>query len=182
MSNIIIPLETIATKILLLRDEKVILDIHLSDLYDVETRVLKQAVRRNIERFPLDFMFELEDDEIELLVSQNVIPSKKILGGARPFAFTETGVAMLSSVLKNKKAIDINIAIMRTFIKLRKALNDNTKLMRRLDDIEYKSADHNKKIMLIFEYLKQFEEAKQKEINISKRKRIGFKTYDSQEE
>ncbi|MCX6232912.1 MAG: ORF6N domain-containing protein [Bacteroidetes bacterium] len=108
----------IASKIVILRDEKVILDVHLAELYEVETRVLKQAVRRNIGRFPDDFMYQLTDAEIEDVVSQNVIPSKRHLGGAIPFAFTESGVAMLSSVLNSKKAIYVNIAIMRTFTKL----------------------------------------------------------------
>lgn len=105
----------IASKIITIRDEKVILDVHLAELYEVETRVLKQAVRRNRERFPADFMYELTNAEIEEVVSQNVIPSKKYFGGAVPYAFTENGVAMLSGVLNSKKAIDINIAIMRAF-------------------------------------------------------------------
>ena len=95
----------IASKIITIREEKVILDVHLAELYEVETRVLKQAVRRNRDRFPVDFMYELIDDEIEYVVSQNVIPSKRHLGGAVPFAFTENGVAMLSSVLTSKRAI-----------------------------------------------------------------------------
>jgi hypothetical protein len=112
----------IASKITTLRDESVLLDVHIAGFYGVETRVLKQAVRRNKGRFPADFMYELTPDEIEYVVSQNVIPSKRHFGGARPFAFTENGVAMLSSVLNSKKAIEINIAIMRTFTMIRKAL------------------------------------------------------------
>src|SRR6186713_1450685 len=99
--------ERIIQKIVLLREEKVILDVHLAELYGVETRALKQAVRRNIDRFPVDFMFELTEDEIKTVVSQNVIPHKKYLGGSQPFAFTETGVAMLSSVLKSHTAIEM---------------------------------------------------------------------------
>lgn len=96
----------------MIRNQKVMLDFDLAELYETETRILKQAVRRNIERFPRDFMFELTESEIVLLVSQSVIPSKSKLGGAKPYAFTEQGVAMLSSVLNNEKAIEINIAIM----------------------------------------------------------------------
>src|ERR1700742_1132903 len=96
----IVPQERIVSKIILLRDERIILDIHLSELYDVETRVLKQAVRRNLSRFPPDFMFELTESEIDAVVSHSVIPHKKYLGGSTPFAFTESGVAMLSTVLK----------------------------------------------------------------------------------
>lgn len=103
--------EKIIKKIVLLRDEKIILDVHLAELYGVETRVLKQAVRRNIDRFPEDFMFELTEEEIETVVSQNVIPHKKFLGGATPFAFTETGVAMLSSVLKSASAIEMKLLL-----------------------------------------------------------------------
>jgi hypothetical protein len=109
-----------------MRDEKVMLDFHLAELYGIETRVLKQAVKRNIERFPDDFMFELTENK---LVSQLVIPSKSYTGGAVPFAFTETGVAMLSSVLKSKLAVGINIAIMRTFIMLRKMLYNFKELL-----------------------------------------------------
>jgi hypothetical protein len=97
-ASVIVPEERIVKRILLIRGEKVILDIHLAELYGVETRTLKQAVKRNIKRFPDDFMYELEEDEVQLVVSQNVIPHKKYFGGAKPFAFTETGVAMLSSV------------------------------------------------------------------------------------
>jgi hypothetical protein len=102
----------IASKIFPIREEKVILDVHHAELYEVETRVLKQAVRRNRDRFLYDFMYELTDVEIEHVVSQKVIPSKRHLGGAVPFAFTENGVAMLSSVLTSKRAIEVNIAIM----------------------------------------------------------------------
>ncbi len=94
--------EKIIRKIVFLRQEKVILDVHLAELYKVETRALKQAVRRNMERFPEDFMFKLSDKEIKLVVSQNVIPHKKYLGGAAPFAFTESGVAMFKSPKKSQ--------------------------------------------------------------------------------
>ena len=99
-TTIIIPQEQIIQKIMLLREEKVMLDVHFAEMYGVETRALKQAVRRNFDLFPDDFMFELTPEEIDIVVSQNVIPSRKHLGGSAPFAFTETGVAMLSSVLK----------------------------------------------------------------------------------
>ena len=114
------PEEKIIRKIVVLRNEKIMLDVDLAELYGVETRVLKQAVRRNADRFPEDLMFELRADEVDELVSQNVIPDKKQLGGAFPFAFTETGIAMLSSVLKSERAIEMNIFIMRTFVALRK--------------------------------------------------------------
>ena len=107
------------------------LDFQLAELYQVETRALKQAVRRNIERFPADFMFELSVDEIEDLVSQNVIPGLGKLGGAIPMAFTEQGVSMLSSVLRGKRAVEVNITIMRAFVRLRELLASNADLFRK---------------------------------------------------
>jgi len=95
MKSLVIPQEQIINKIIILREEKVLLDVHIAEIYRVETRALKQAVRRNADLFPDDFMFILKEQEIEAVVSQNVIPSKQHLGGSAPFAFTETGVAML---------------------------------------------------------------------------------------
>jgi hypothetical protein len=112
-------LELIKRSILEIRGKKVMLDMDLATIYEVETRVLKQAVRRNLDRFPEDFMFELTFEEMNNLVSQFVIPTLNHFGGAKPFAFTEQGVAMLSSVLKSKKAIQMNIAIMRAFVLMR---------------------------------------------------------------
>jgi hypothetical protein len=128
--------EKIIKRIVFLREEKIILDVHLAELYGVETRALKQAVRRNLGRFPADFMFELTDEEIESVVSQNVIPHKKYLGGAKPFAFTEIGVAMLSSVLNSQAAIEMNIVIMRTFVALRKAASNYKEIMQILADMQ----------------------------------------------
>lgn len=112
------------------------LDFELAELYETETRTLKQAVRRNSNRFPEDFMFELTNDEMNHLVSQFVIPSKSKFGGASPFAFTEQGVAMLSSVLNNERAIEINIAIMRSFVSLRKFALTYEELTKRVTEIE----------------------------------------------
>jgi hypothetical protein len=164
MNELLIPEERIASRILLIRNEKVMLDIHLSDLYGIETRTLKQAVKRNIERFPADFMFELTDNEVNNLVSHFVIPSKSYLGGAVPYAFTETGVAMLSSVIKSRLAVEINIAIMRTFIVLRKALSNYGELLIWKDEIEKKFSEQDDQIMKVIEFLKQFEQAKKQEL------------------
>lgn len=165
----------IASKIITLRDEKLILDVHLAEFYGVETRVLKQAVRRNRDRFPNDFMYELTDIEIDDVVSQSVIPSKRHFGGAVPFAFTENGVAMLSSVLKSKIAIEINIAIMRTFTMLRKALLLQKDITQEIGNIKRELSGQGDKILLIFEYLKKVEESNQQQIDQANRKRIGFK-------
>ncbi|MCC5916692.1 MAG: ORF6N domain-containing protein [Cryomorphaceae bacterium] len=173
--NLIIPQERILNRIVVIRDEKVMLDVHLAELYEVETRTLKQAVRRNLDLFPEDFMFELTEPEIEIVVSQNVIPTKQHLGGAKPFAFTETGVAMLSSVLKSKRAKEMNVAIMRTFVALRKLALGYAEIMGELEEIRNRVVGHDDQINLIFEYLKQFEQSKKQSIEHQKREKIGFK-------
>ena len=124
------------------RGVQVMLDRDLAHFYGIENRALKQAVKRNPARFPDDFMFELSDSEIELLVSQNVIPSKKYLGGARPFAFTEQGVASLSSVLQSEKAIAINIQIMRAFVAMRRFIATNAQVFQRLGAVERKQIEY----------------------------------------
>lgn len=171
----IVPEERILNRIVVLRTEKVMLDVHLAELYGVENRALKQAVRRNMDLFPDDFMFVLTVEEIESVVSQNVIPSKQHLGGAIPFAFTETGIAMLSSVLKSKRAKEMNIAIMRTFVALRKMALNYSEIMGTLDEIRKQVTGHDGQINLIFEYLKQFEQTKQNELNQKERIKIGYK-------
>ena len=161
-------LEIIQQQIIELRGQKVMLDFHLSELYKIETRTLKQAVRRNNDRFPADFMFELNESEIEYLVSQFVIPSKSKLGGAKPFAFTEQGVAMLSSVLNSDKAIAINIAIMRTFVSLRQFAMNYKELTDKVTDIEKQFPD----IYKILNYLMDKEKTTTPKFE---RNKIGFK-------
>lgn len=139
------PLETITHRILLLREQKVLLDADLSMLYGVETKVLLQAVKRNLERFPEDFMFQLTNHEFNVLRSQSVTSSSEALetlrwGGRRtaPYAFTEQGVAMLSSVLRSERAIQVNIEIMRAFVRLRQMLATNAELSQKLTALEKK--------------------------------------------
>jgi|SRR3989338_5527655 len=141
----------IETQILLIRGQKVMLSVHLAALYEVEPRVLIQAVKRNIERFPEDFMFQLNAEEFANLKSQIVISS---WGGARtaPYAFTEQGVAMLSSVLRSSRAIQVNIAIMRTFVQLRQMLSSNAELSRKLVALE---KNYDIKFKAIFEAIHQ---------------------------
>ena len=139
-------------RILLLRGQKVMLDFDLAELYGVETRALKQAVRRNSDRFPEDFMFKLIDEEVEQMVSQNVIPSRGKLGGAVPMAFTEQGVAMLSSVLRSSRAVQVNIAIMRAFVRLRELLLTNADLARKLDASEKK---YDAQFRVVFDAIRQ---------------------------
>ena len=136
----IIPAERIQQSILLIRSEKVMLDRDLAVLYGVETKVFNQAVKRNIERFPPDFMFQLTDAESKTLRSQIVTSKEEGRGGTRynPYAFTEQGIAMLSSVLRSKQAVEVNIAIMRTFVQLRRILADNSLLRKKIESMEKK--------------------------------------------
>jgi len=152
----IIPTEQIERLILLIRGHKVLLDTDLAVLYGVETRVLIQAVKRNSNRFPTDFMFQLSDEEADLLRSQIVI-SKNRRGGRRylPYVFTEQGVAMLSSVLKSKRAVEINIEIMRAFVRLREMILSNKDLARKLDALEHKLESHDVNIRSLFEAIRQ---------------------------
>ncbi len=148
--NQLIQTENIKNMIFTLRGQQVMIDRDLAVLYQVETRALKQAVKRNIERFPADFMFELTDDEIDFMVSQNVIPSRQHLGGAKPYAFTEQGVSMLSSVLKSKIAISVNIAIFRAFAKMRKYLLENATFFQKFAYIEQKLWQHDQNFEKVF--------------------------------
>jgi hypothetical protein len=155
MSKDIIPLEQIAQRILYQRGQKAILDFDIATLYGIETRALKQAVRRNLTRFPDDFMFELSAREIEIVVSQFVIPTRRKFGGAAPMAFTEQGVAMLSSVLNSERAVKVNIAIMRAFLKLRETLETNRELAQKFAELEKRVGKHDEKIDAIFEAIRQ---------------------------
>lgn len=165
-------LELIQDKIYNLRDQKVMFDFDLATLYQVETRVLKQAVRRNLKRFPDDFMFVLTDDEINTMVSQNVIPSKKHLGGAAPFAFTEQGVSMLSSVVRSDVAIAINISIIRAFVQLRQLALSHSAINKKLSEIETR---YDKQFKSIYEALDYLLKKDNKELQQKERKQIGYK-------
>ena len=162
----VVPIEVIEGKILLIRGQKVMLDRDLAALYGVETKVLKQAVGRNSKRFPADFMYVLTQEELAILRSQIVTSSS--WGGLRhaPMAFTEQGIAMLSSVLRSDRAIDVNIAIMRTFVKLRRLLESHSDLARKLTDIERKCDDQ---FRLVFDVLKKLTAPPE-----TPRKQIGF--------
>ncbi|MFP4645136.1 MAG: ORF6N domain-containing protein [Candidatus Woesearchaeota archaeon] len=151
MSTTPLSTQSLKDKIHTIRGVQVMLDRDLAELYNVETRALKQAVNRNKERFPTDFMFALNEHEIEYMVSQSVIPSKQHLGGAKPFAFTEQGVANLASVLTSDKAIQMNIEIMRAFVEMRKFLANNAGIFQRLDKLELKQIEHDKNFEHVFE-------------------------------
>lgn len=152
------------------------LDYHLAELYQVETRALKQAVKRNIERFPGDFMFVLTQEEANLLlsigVSQNVIPPAYNFGVAMPMAFTEQGVAMLSSVLRSKVAIEVNISIMRVFVLMRQMVIGYEELLKRIEELEVSTdAQFNELYQALTQLLSQSKQQKE-------RRPVGFVTYN----
>ncbi|MGI8838431.1 MAG: ORF6N domain-containing protein [Pyrinomonadaceae bacterium] len=162
-----VPIERIEKAIFLIRGEKVMLDRDLAPLYGVTTSVLKQAVRRNIERFPRDFMFGLDKTEFEIWRSQFVI-SNADRKGLRypPMAFTEQGVAMLSSVLRSKRAVLVNIEIMRAFVRLRQMLSSNAELAKQLKELERK---YDRQFKVVFDAIRQLMMPPE-----PKRKQIGF--------
>ena len=169
-------LQIIQNKIFEVRGCRVMLDYHLAALYQVETRALKQAVKRNIERFPGDFMFVLTQEEANLLlsigVSQNVIPPAYNFGVAMPMAFTEQGVAMLSSVLRSKVAIEVNISIMRAFVLMRQMAIGYEELSRRIEELEVSTdAQFNELYQALTQLLSQSKQQKE-------RRPVGFVTYN----
>ncbi len=169
-------LQIIQNKIFEVRGCRVMLDYHLAELYQVETRALKQAVKRNIERFPSDFMFVLTQEEANLLlsigVSQNVIPPAYNFGVAMPMAFTEQGVAMLSSVLRSKVAIEVNISIMRAFVLMRQMVIGYEELLKRIEELEVSTdAQFNELYQALTQLLSQSKQQKE-------RRPVGFVTYN----
>lgn len=164
----LVPVESIAQSILLLRGQKVLLDADLAELYGVETKVLLQAVKRNRERFPEDFMFQLTTDEFGNLRSQFVTSS----WGGRRYAPTEQGVAMLSSVLKSPRAIAVNIEVMRAFVRLREMLSSNKELAAKLNELEHKLESHDQAIAGILNAIRELMKPPQP----AKKQSIGFVT------
>ncbi len=170
----IVPVEIIEQRIFLLRGEKVMIDRHLAELYGVDTRTLNQAVKRNIERFPDGFMFQLTNEEREEVITNcdNLAPLR--FARTLPYAFTEQGVAMLSSVLKSKRAIQVNIQIMKTFVALRQMFADNKELSKRLDELERK---YDTQFKVIFDALRQLMKPPE-----PPKRRIGFAVEEKQVE
>jgi hypothetical protein len=162
----LIPVERIEKAIYLIRGEKVMLDRDLAALYEVETRALNQAVGRNRDRFPSDFMFELTREEINGI--SQVVTSSNLKFSRRVTAFTEQGVAMLSSVLRSKRAVQVNVEIMRAFVRLRRMLASNSELSRRLDDLENK---YNRQFKIVFDALRRLMSPPQ-----TGPKQIGFRS------
>jgi hypothetical protein len=168
---VVLPDEVIMTKIFVIRGQKVMIDCNLAELYGVETKRLNEQVKRNISRFPKDFVFQLNDLELQNLMSQFATSS---WGGVRklPYVFTEHGVLMLSSVLNSEKAISVNIQIVRIFTKIREALTDNLSIKLDIEEIKKKLQNQDKNIELVFSYL---DELIEKQENPQPRKQIGFK-------
>jgi len=165
MSNLI-PIEVIKERIFFIRGERVMIDRDLAELYGVETKQLKRQVRRNIDRFPEDFMFELTKEEYDVLRRQFGTLKRGRHAKYPPLAFTEQGVAMLSSVLNSNRAIQVNIAIMRTFTRLRKMLATHAELKKKIEEMEEK---YDKQFRVVFEALRQLLEADEKP-----KRKIGF--------
>jgi len=169
----LVPVERITSKIYLIRNVKVMLDRDLAELYGVETKRLKEQVRRNIERFPEDFMFELTKNELKNWRSQFATSNQDIMGlRIPPFVFTEHGILMLSSVLKSKRAIQVNIQIMRTFTQLRKMLSTHEDLKRKIESMEKK---YDQQFQIVFETIKQLLETDEKP-----KKKIGYTVKEKQ--
>ncbi len=165
----IVHIESIEKKIYFIRGERVMLSTDLAVLYEVEPRVLVQAVKRNIERFPEDFMFQLSKDEFDNLKSQIVTSSWGGLRRATPYAFTEQGVAMLSGVLNSPRAVQVNVEIMRTFVRLRKMLSSNKELAHKLAEHERKIEKHDGEIKVVFDAIRGLMTPPE-----PKKKKIGF--------
>jgi uncharacterized protein YjcR len=168
-SESVVSVERIEKAIFVIRGQKVMLDADLAELYGVETRMLKQAVRRNRKRFPNDFMFELTPEENRSLRSQNVILKRGRHSKYLPFAFTEQGVAMLSSILNSDRAIEVNIAIMRVFVRLREMMATHKELAGRLRELEGRIQEHDEQIVAIFEVIRRLMTPPE-----TQRKKIGF--------
>ena len=172
--EVTIPEEIITHKIHIIRKQKVMIDRDLAELYGVETKYLKRQVKRNKERFPEDFMFEMTKEEFQNWRSQFVTSNSSDKMGLRyaPYVFTEQGVAMLSSVLNSPRAIAVNIKIIRIFTKLREMLFSNKDLLLRMEKVERKLSNQNKNIELVFTYLDELQEKKEQQ---KPRTKIGYK-------
>lgn len=179
--QIIIAEEIIISKIYNVRGKHVLLAQDLAELYEVETKVLNQQVKRNIRRFPERYMFQLTKDEYDRLRSQNVTLKRGQHVKYLPYAFTEHGILMLSSVLNSERADKVNMIIIDTIVKLRDLMFLHKDVVQQLEQVQNKLTEHDNQIMVIFEYLKQLEAAKHQELEQKNRKRIGFKSSGSQE-
>ena len=174
-NSILIAEEVIISKIYTIRGRQVMLAQDLAELYEVETKVLNQQVKRNIGKFPERYMFQLTKDEYDRLRSQNVTLKRGQHSKYLPYAFTEHGILMLSSVLNSERADKVNMLIIDTFVKLRELMFMHKDVIYQLEQVQNKLTEHDGQIMVIFEYLKQLEKTKQEDLVLKPRKKIGFK-------
>lgn len=168
----LIPDELITSKIYLIRGQNIMLDRDLATLYKVKNIRLREQVKRNIEKFPKHFMFRLTKQEVELMVSQFAIPSKKYLGGSLPYAFTEHGVLQLANVLRSVRATQMSIKIIELFVKMREIFTNNSSLKLEIEEIKKKTSHQDKNIQLIFSFL---DELLEKKTSKKPRIKIGYK-------
>jgi phage regulator Rha-like protein len=147
--------EVVVSKIYYIRGQKVMLDRDLAELYGVEPRRLREQVKRNEERLPTNFMFQFNENEVDIMVTQNAIPSRKFLGGHLPYAFTEHGVLMLANLLRSKTAMQVSVRIIEIFVKMREILSTNKDILLKLEQLEKKVTGHDEDIQLVFAYLKK---------------------------
>lgn len=172
MSNIIIPNEIIQDKIYLIRNFKVMLDSDLAKMFEVTPRRLREQVARNPNKFPEHFVFRLNEVETEIMISDNVIPSKQALGGSLPYVFTEHGILQLSNVVKSERATQMSIKIIEIFVSMREFLTNNLSVKLEIEEIKKKLINHDKNIELVFSYL---DEMMEKQDNKIERTKIGYK-------
>ena len=172
MDKSIVPDEIINNKIYFIRNQNIMLDKDLAELYSVKPIRLREQVKRNINKFPEHFMFRLTESEVDIMVSQNAIPSRQVLGGSLPYVFTEHGILQLANVIKSERATQMSIKIIEVFVKMREYFTDNLNLKLEIKSIKKKLTNHDKNIELVFNYL---DELMDKQDNKVERNRIGYK-------
>jgi len=166
--------EVVMSKIFILRDQRVMLDRDLAEMYDVKGFRLREQVKRNQDRFPENFMFRLTEEEVDTMVSQNAIPSKQVLGGSLPYVFTEHGVLMLANVLRSDRAVQMSIKIIEVFVKMREMLLTHKDLLMKIEKIERNVEGQGHEIKVLFEYLKKLMADNSQKRDQETRKRIGY--------
>lgn len=170
--NIVLSDAMVISKIYVIRNVRVMFDRDLAELFEVKAIRLREQVKRNMEKFPSHFMFQLTNEEVAIMVSQNAIPSRQILGGYLPYVFTEYGVLQLANVLKSSRATQVSIKIIEVFVRMREMLINNLSLKLEIEEIRKKLVNHDNQIELVFSYLDELIEKKH---NPKPRRAIGFK-------
>jgi phage regulator Rha-like protein len=175
-NELIVSDELVISKIYYIRGKKVMLDRDLAMLYGVEPRRLREQVKRNAERFPENFIFQITEDEVDSMVSQIAIPSRQHLGGHLPYAFTEHGVLMLANVLRSRTAMQVSVRIIDIFVKMRETLSTHKDILLKLEQLERTVTGHDEDIQIIFKYLKQLVTPPEQ----ANRRRIGFRRQEEE--